>query len=96
MSAEPLPVQPDPDDPAEILHALPQSLHGQFLDEYERALESAREPQRYAALRDLLRFWRLHALALAEPEYAARAAAARQPGERDTSLDDIVAVRRGR
>lgn len=96
MSAEPLPGPPDPDDPAEILRALPQSLHGRFLAEYAHALERAREPQCYAVLRDVLRFWRLHALALAEPEYASRAAAARRPGEHDTSLDDIVAARRGR
>jgi hypothetical protein len=94
VSAEPLPVPPDPDDPAEILQALPESLHDQFLAEYEQALERAREPQCYPVLRDVLRFWRLHALALAEPEYASRADAARRPREHDTSLDDIVAAAR--
>lgn len=96
VSAEPLPVYPDPDDPAEILCALPQSLHDHFLGEYEQALERAREPRCYTALRDLLRFWRLHAIAIAQPEYADRAAAARRPGEDDVSLEDIVAARRGR
>lgn len=92
MSAEPLPADDGPDEPATILRTLPESLREQFLAEYTRALDQARDPAHYPALRDLLRMWRLHALAIADPGYAARLAAARSDAG-DVSLEDIAATR---
>lgn len=76
MTAQPGPV-PDPDDPAEILRVLPAEHHDQFLVEYTAAVENARRPEQYRELQQLLRLWRLRAVAYADPGYADRMAAAR-------------------
>jgi hypothetical protein len=67
MSAQPV-HEPDPDDPIEILHVLPERFHDQFLAEYyEAASEAARQVDGYRQLHDLLRRWRLSAAACSAP-----------------------------
>ncbi len=68
MSAQPL-YEDGPDDPVEILHVLPARFHEQFLAEYEVAVDGARRPEQYRQLHDLLRLWRLRAVAYAEAGY---------------------------
>ena len=73
MTAEPLPLQPDPDDPAHILALLPDQWHQQFLAEYRSGLDAAREVGQWPRLRTLLHRWRLRATAYADPGFAAAA-----------------------
>jgi Family of unknown function (DUF6247) len=71
VSAQPL-YEDSPDDPVEILHVLPARFHEQFLAEYEVAVDGARRPEQYRQLHDLLRLWRLRAVAYAEAGYETR------------------------
>jgi hypothetical protein len=84
----------DPDDPVEIMHVLPAQFHGQFLAEYEAAAEDARRPEQYRQLHDLLRFWRLTAIAVSDPGYEDRLQAVREAvrtGSREgMPIEDIV------
>jgi hypothetical protein len=64
----------DPDDPVEILHALPVEYHAQFRAEYDAAVEGARRPEQFHQLQDMLRLWRLRAVAYSSPGYAGRLA----------------------
>jgi hypothetical protein len=66
----------DPDDPVEILHALPREYHAQFRAEYSAAVEGARRPEQFRQLQEMLRLWRLRAAAYSSPGYAVRLAAA--------------------
>lgn len=59
----------DPDDPVEILRALPSKFHQQFLTEYDAAVASARRPDHYRELHHLRRLWRLRAAAYSDPAY---------------------------
>jgi Family of unknown function (DUF6247) len=68
---------PDPDDPVEILLALPREHHAQFRTEYAAAVDSARHPEQFHQLQELLRTWRLRAIAYSSPGYDGRLAAAR-------------------
>jgi hypothetical protein len=78
MSAQPV-HEPDPDDPVEILRVLPARLHDQFLREYyAAAAEAARQVGGYRQLHDLLRLWRLTAVAQSDPGFAERLAAVRE------------------
>ncbi|MBO3753249.1 hypothetical protein J5X84_45110 [Streptosporangiaceae bacterium NEAU-GS5] len=64
--------EPLPDtalDPAEILRALPERWHAQFLAEYHAALDAAHEVWRFKQLREVLHRWRLHAVAVANPDF---------------------------
>lgn len=71
MSAQPV-QEHDPDDPVEILHVLPEGFHEQFLAEYAAAAEAARQIESYRAFHDLLRLWRLRAVAYSDPGYENR------------------------
>lgn len=82
MTAQPI-YEPDPDDPVEILRVLPGTYHEQFLAEYTSAVDQARRPEQYRRLHDLLRLWRLRAVAYSDPGYDARLAAARSGYEAD-------------
>ena len=53
----------DPDDPVEILGVLPEGYHSQFLAEYTAAVEGALRPEQFRQLQELLRMWRLRAVA---------------------------------
>jgi hypothetical protein len=66
----------DPDDPVEILTVLPEGYHAQFLAEYAAAVEQARRPEQFRELQELLRLWRLRAVAYSSPGYEERLAAA--------------------
>jgi hypothetical protein len=68
---------PDPDDPIEILLVLPREHHAQFRAEYTAAVDSARRPEHFHQLQQMLRMWRLRAIAYASPGYDGRLAAAR-------------------
>lgn len=67
----------DTDDPVQILRVLPGEYHRQFLAEYEAAMDGARRPEEFRRLHDLLRLWRLRAIAYSGPGYEDRMASAR-------------------
>ena len=67
----------NPDDPVEILRLLPEIYRAQFLSEYDQAVDEAHRPEHFRELQELLRFWRLRALAYTSPGYEDRLAAAR-------------------
>jgi hypothetical protein len=82
MTAQPI-HGPDPDDPVEILRVLPKTHHEQFLAEYTTAVDQARRPEQYRQLHDLLRLWRLRAVAYSDPGYEGRLAAVRSGNAED-------------
>jgi hypothetical protein len=68
-----------PDDPVEIIRILPAPLRGRFLREYHAAAAlAARDVSEYRHLREVLRLWRLTAIAQADPGFADRLAAVRE------------------
>ena len=92
MSAQPV-HEPDPDDPVEILRVLPERFHAQFRAEYAEAAEAARRPEGYRTLHDLLRRWRLGAMALSDPGHESTRKAVRdaaRAGERGTPIEVVV------
>lgn len=92
MSAQPV-QEHDPDDPVEILRVLPRRFHEQFLAEYAAAAEAARRPEGYRGLHDLLRLWRLSAIALSDPGYETRRQAVEEAvraGRRGTPIEEPV------
>lgn len=94
MTALPLQSAPGPEDPAEILHALPPAYHAAFLAEYAEAVEDARRPEQFRELTALLRFWRLRAVAYSDPGYADRLAAVKAGDiTGDVPLEQLVARR---
>jgi hypothetical protein len=66
----------DHDDPVAILAVLPEGYHAQFLAEYAAAVEGARRPEQFRQLQELLRLWRLRAVAYSGPGYEERLVAA--------------------
>lgn len=78
MTAESLPPQTDPDDPAQILALLPDRWHEQFLAEYRSGLDAAREVGQWPRPPALLHRWRLRATACTDPGFHAAAEAARR------------------
>ncbi len=74
MTAHPV----DDHDPVGILAVLPEGYHAQFLAEYTAAVEGARRPEQFRELQELLRRWRLRAVAYSGPGYEERLAAAGQ------------------
>ena len=89
MAAEPVDGF-DPDDPVQTIRVLPARYHGQFLAEYDEAAASARRPEHYQELRDLLRLWRLRAVAYSDPDFEAGLEAARSGASEGTPVEDIV------
>ena len=75
MTANPA-YDPDPDDPVEILHVLPGEYHAQFRNEYAAAIDGARRHEQFHQLQEMLRLWRLRAVAYSSPGYAGRLATA--------------------
>jgi Family of unknown function (DUF6247) len=76
MTAQPI-QERDPSDPVEIARILPEKYHKLFFAEYTAAVDNARRPERYRQLHDLLRLWRLRAVAYSDPGYEDRLAVAR-------------------
>src|SRR5258708_4663744 len=89
MSAQPLDDY-DPDDPVEILRVLPNQFHEHFLAEYRAAVEGARQVEHYRQLHDLLRLWRLRALAHSHPRDESRLQAGRDGRDDDFMPADQV------
>ncbi|HXP18398.1 MAG TPA: DUF6247 family protein [Streptosporangiaceae bacterium] len=74
MSAQPV-SEHDPDDPDEILRALPEIYRETFLREYYAgAAEAARTVDGYRQLRELLRLWRLRSVAYSSHGFEERQA----------------------
>jgi Family of unknown function (DUF6247) len=91
MSAQPV-HEPVPDDPVEILKVLPAPLRQQFLREYYGAAASAaRQVGGYRQLHDVLRLWRLTAVAQSDPGFVDRLEAARA-AVRSGSLSSSVPI----
>jgi hypothetical protein len=80
----------DPDDPVEILDALPEEHRGQFRAEYAAAVDGARRPEQFRELHAMLRLWRLRAVAYSSPGYDGRVAAARDPRSADSAPAERV------
>jgi hypothetical protein len=74
---------PGPGDPGEILRILPARWHEGLLGEYHAALDAARDVRRWPQLSEMLRRWRLRAIAYADPGFEAAAQEARdaRPGD---------------
>jgi hypothetical protein len=70
----------DPDDPVEILGLLPEGYHAQFLAEYTVVVQGALRPEQFRRLRELLRMWRLRAVAYSGAWYEERLSAASHGG----------------
>ena len=66
----------DRDEPVGILAVLPEGYRAQFLAEYAAAVEGARRPERFRQLQEMLRLWRLRAVAYSGPGYEERLTAA--------------------
>lgn len=90
MSAQPV-QEYDPDDPVEILRVLPEQFHEQFLTEYRSAAEGAQRVEGYRALHDLLRLWRLRAVARSDPSFENRRERVRE-AVRTGSLEGTVPI----
>lgn len=87
----------DPDDPVEILAVLPEAYHAQFLAEYTAAVEGARRPEQFHQLQELLRLWRLRAVAYSSPGYEERVVAARHGrGAGIAPAEQVIPGRPGR
>jgi hypothetical protein len=91
MSAQPV-HEVDPDDPVEILRVLPTRFREQFLREYYAAAAlAARQVGGYRQLHDVLRLWRLTAVAQSDPGFAGRLEAMRE-AVRTGSLEGSVPI----
>jgi hypothetical protein len=90
MTAQARGVEPDPSDPAEILRLLPERHHAQFHREYAIAIEQARRPEQYRMLRELLRLWRLRAIAYSDPGFASRQASAGSAAADDVPVEQVI------
>ena len=64
----------DPDDAVEILAMLPEGYRAQFLAECTAAVEGVRRPEQFRQLQEMLRLWRLRAVAYSGPGYEDRLA----------------------
>jgi hypothetical protein len=90
MTAHPVDVS-GPDDPVEILRVLPEEHHAQFLAEYATAVDGARRPEQFRRLHELLRLWRLRAVAYSRSGYQARLAGAREGHAADfTPAEQVI------
>jgi Family of unknown function (DUF6247) len=93
VSAQPA-EREDPLDPQQILDRLPVEERGFFLDQYREAVDGARDPVGWKQLRRVLRLWRLHADAAADPGYREALDAARSPVSGGMLLEDAVRMYR--
>ena len=81
-------------DPERILDPLPGEERGFFLDQYREAVENARDPAGWKELRRVLRLWRFHADAAADPGYREALDGARGPVSGGMTLEDASRVYR--
>lgn len=68
MSAQPID-QEDPRDPEVILERLPEQERGEFLRQYQEAVEAAHDPAGYKRLQQVLHVWSLAVIATNRPGY---------------------------
>ncbi len=69
---------------------LPEGYHAQFLAEYTAAVEGARRPEQFRQLQELLRLWRLRAVAYSSPGYEERLAGASHGRAADSAAAEQV------
>lgn len=81
-------------DPERILRVLPERERATFLDEYERAVNEARDPAGWKHLNRFLRLWAMRAIAVSEPDYYQARDRARAGDGDGMLLDDAVRARR--
>lgn len=93
MSAQPA-EREDPLDPQRILDRLPEDERESFLEQYQEAVENARDPAGWKQLRRVLRLWRFHADATGQPGYREALDAARGPVSDGMPLEEAVRVYR--
>ncbi len=93
VSAQPA-EREDPLDPQRILDQLPAEERGSFLEQYQEAVENARDPASWKQLRRVLRLWRFHADAAGDPGYRAAMEAAGGPVSDGMPLEEAVRVYR--
>jgi len=89
VSAQPA-EREDPLDPQRILDRLPEDERGSFLEQYQEAVENARDPVGWKQLQRVLRLWRFHADAAGEPGYREALDAARGPVSGGMPLEEAV------
>jgi hypothetical protein len=89
VSAQPA-EREDPLDPQRILDRLPEDERGSFLEQYQEAVENARDPAGWKQLQRVLRLWRFHADAAGEPGYREALDAARGPVSGGMPLEEAV------
>lgn len=93
VSAQPA-EREDPLDPQRILDRLPADERGSFLEQYQEAVERARDPAGWKQLRRVLRLWRFHADAAGGPGYREALDVARGPVRDGMPLEDAVRLYR--
>jgi hypothetical protein len=84
----------DPLDPLRILGELPAGERATFLEAYRRAVDGARDPAGWKALRRILRLWSLRAVAVCQPGFREARDAARAGTGGGMLLDDAILQRR--
>ena len=89
MSVEPTQVE-DPSDPDVILRHLPEQERGQFLRQYNEAVDATHDPAGYWRLRQLLHAWRLTVIATSRVGYYEELEAVRSGTAHTTSAEDAI------
>ena len=87
MTAQPT---EDPADPLVILRDLPDREREEFLRQYHRAVDAARDPAGYQPLRRLLHVWSLTVIAAGRPGYYEELAAARAGTATTVPVTDAI------
>ena len=93
VSAQPA-EREDPLDPQQILDRLPADERASFLEQYQEAVENARDPAGWKQLRRVLRLWRFHADAVGDSGYWEALEAARGPVSDGMPLEEAVRLYR--
>ena len=93
VSAQPA-EREDPLDPQQILDQLPADERRSFLEQYQEAVDNARDPAGWKQLRRVLRLWRFHADAVGDPGYSEALSAAGGPVSDGMPLEEAVRVYR--
>lgn len=87
MTAQPI---EDASDPVVILRDLPERERGEFLRQYQDAVDAAHDPAGYEQLRRLLHVWSLTVVAVAQPGYYEELAAARTGTTATVPVSDVI------
>jgi hypothetical protein len=87
MTAQPI---EDPSDPLVIMRDLPERERGEFLRQYQAAVDAARDPAGYEQLRRLLHVWSLTVVATHQPGYYDELAAVRAGTASTVPVSDAI------